>query len=104
MYAIIKVGGFQMRAEEGQTLKVPLMDVGRGDKMELSDVLLINTGESSLVGTPLVEGAKIEAEVVNHSKDNRIRVYKYKRRTKYRRTQGHRQDFTEIKVNKIVTP
>ena len=104
MYAFIKVGGFQMRAEEGQTLQVPLMDVGRGDKLEISDVLLVNTGKSSLVGTPLVEGAIIEAEVVNHSKHGRIRVYKYKRRTKYRRTQGHRQDFTEIKINKIVTP
>jgi large subunit ribosomal protein L21 len=104
MYAIIKVGGFQMRAEEGQTLKVPLQTAGPGEKLEISDVLLVNTGKSSLVGTPLVEGAKIEAEVVEHGKNDRIRVYKYKRRTKYRRTQGHRQGFTEIKVNKIVTP
>jgi large subunit ribosomal protein L21 len=104
VYAIIQVGGMQYRAEEGAVLQVPLQRVEQGQTMDISDVLLVNTGESSLIGTPFVEGAKVEAEVVSHGKQPRIRVYKYKRRTKYRRTRGHRQEFTEIKVNKIMTP
>ena len=66
--------------------------------------MLIHTGEASLVGTPYVDGAKVEAKVLRHEKDEKVLIYKYKRRTKYRRRQGHRQSYTEIQVNKIVTP
>jgi large subunit ribosomal protein L21 len=104
MYAMFQVSGFQFRAEEGDTVQIPRQQVSEGDKLDISDVMLIKREDESLIGTPFVDGAKIEAEVVSHGKGDKIEVYKYKRRTKYRRRQGHRQDFTEIKVNKIVTP
>ncbi|MCK4371803.1 MAG: 50S ribosomal protein L21, partial [candidate division Zixibacteria bacterium] len=65
---------------------------------------LISDGDNSQVGQPFVENAKIEAEVVGRGKADKVIVYKYKRRTKYRRTAGHRQDYSEIKINKIVAP
>lgn len=103
MYAVFQLSGFQYRAEEGAVLQVPLQDSKKGDKIEIPDVLLIQKDDSSQVGTPFVEGAKIEAEILGHGQADKIRVYKFKRRTKYRKTQGHRQDYTEVKINKIVT-
>ena len=104
MYAIFNLSGFQYRGEEGAVLKVPLQTVTDGNKLEISDIMLVETGDSSVVGTPYVEGAKIEAEILRHGKSDKVRVYKYKRRTKYRLNQGHRQDFTEIRIDKIVVP
>jgi len=104
MYAIFNLSGFQYRGEEGAVLKVPLQTVTDGNKLEISDIMLVKTADSSVVGTPYVEGAKIKAEILRHGKNDKVRVYKYKRRTKYRLTQGHRQDFTEIRIDKIVVP
>ena len=104
MYAVFHLSGFQYKGEEGAILKVPLQTVTDGNKLEITDVLLVKTGDSSVVGTPYLEGAKIEAEILRHGKNDKVRVYKYKRRTKYRLTQGHRQDFTEIRIDKIVAP
>lgn len=102
MYAIFQLSGFQYRAEEGAVLQVPLQDGKEGDKIEIPEVLLVQKDDETQIGTPFVDGAKIEAEVVGHGKGDKVLIYKYKRRTKYRRTQGHRQDFTEVKINKIV--
>ncbi|HKK21837.1 MAG TPA: 50S ribosomal protein L21 [candidate division Zixibacteria bacterium] len=104
MYAVMKLSGFQYAVEEGEVLKVPIQQAKAGDKFDITDILLIKQDETSLVGTPFVENAKIEAEVVGHGKADKVLIYKYKRRTKYRRTQGHRQDYSEIKINKIVAP
>lgn len=104
MYAVFQVSGFQYRAEEGQVLQIPLQKAGEGDSIDLTDVLLVQNNDAATVGTPFVEGAKVTAEVLRHAKHDKVEIYKYKRRTKYRRRQGHRQDFTEIKINKIVTP
>ena len=104
MYVVFKVDGFQFRAEEGTLLKVPRQSADKGAKLEIPDVMLVNNGEESLVGTPYVDGAKVQAEVVRHGQEDKVVVFKLKRRTKYRKRQGHRQDFTEIKVSKIVTP
>lgn len=104
MYAMIQLAGFQYRAEEGATLRVPQQKAQVGDKLEIEQVMLVKNNDESLIGTPYVDGAKVEAEVVSHTKGDKILIYKYKRRTKYRRTQGHRQDYTDIKINKIVTP
>ena len=104
MYAVFHLSGFQYKGEEGAILKVPLQTDTDGSKLEITEVMLVKTGDSSVVGTPYVEGAKIEAEILGHGKNDKVRVYKYKRRTKYRLTQGHRQDFTEIRINKIVAP
>ncbi len=104
MYAVFQVSGFQFNAEEGEVLRIPLQKVDKGSKLDLNEILLIKNDDTTLIGNPLVDGAKIEAEVLDHGKDGKITIYKYKRRTKYRLTQGHRQDFSEIKINKIIAP
>lgn len=104
MYAVFQMSGFQYSGEEGSVVKIPLQKAEKGASLDISEVLLVKDKDNVMVGTPLVEGAKIEAEVVSSGKDDKVRVYKFKRRTKYRKTIGHRQDYTEIKINKIVTP
>ncbi len=104
MYAVFQMSGFQYTGEEGKVIKVPLQKTEQGKTLDISEVLLVKDNDNVMVGTPFVEGAKIEAEVLSSGKDDKIRIYKYKRRTKYRKTIGHRQNFTEIKINKIVTP
>ncbi len=104
MYAVFQIAGFQYNAEEGSVIKIPTQQIDKGSKLDIDEVLLIKKDGEVMVGTPFVEGARIEAEVVDHSKGDKIVIYKYKRRTKYRRTQGHRQDYSDIKINKIVTP
>lgn len=104
MYAVFELSGFQYRAEEGSTLKVPQQAVGAGESIEIPDVLLVKDKDNTLIGTPTIEGAKVEAEVLGNVRDDKVVIYKYKRRTKYRRTQGHRQGYAQIKVKKIVAP
>jgi large subunit ribosomal protein L21 len=104
MHAIFQMAGFQYRAEEGSVVRVPLRPINAGDRLEIAEVLLVKDGDTAHIGTPFVPGAKIEAEVVEHSKGEKALSFKYKRRTKYRRTHGHRQDYTDIKINKIIAP
>lgn len=103
MYAVFQIAGFQYSGEEGALLKVPRQKENKGDKIDITEVLLVKDEDKVLVGTPFVEGAKVETEVVGAGKNDKVLIYKYKRRTKYRRTQGHRQDYTQLKINKIVT-
>lgn len=98
-YAIIKSGGKQFRVEEGQQVRVPLMDQEVGSTVEL-DVLLLG-GDESKVGTPTVDGARVAATVVDHGRDTKIIVFKKKRRKQYKRTKGHRQDYTTLKIDSI---
>ena len=102
MYALFNLSGFQFTVQEGETLRVPLQTGNAGDKIDINEVLLIKNNDDAVVGNPYIENAKIQAEVLGHGKDDKVLIYKYKRRTKYRRTQGHRQDYSEIKINKIV--
>ena len=104
MYAVFQIAGFQYNAEEGSVIKIPVQRVDKGSKLDIDEVLLVKVDDKVMVGTPFVQGARIEAEVVDHGKDDKVLIYKYKRRTKYRRTQGHRQDYSDIKINKIITP
>ena len=98
-YAIIKSGGKQFRVEEGQRVRVPLMDKEVGSTVEL-DVLLLG-GDEAKVGTPTVDGARVAATVVDHGRDTKIIVFKKKRRKQYKRTRGHRQDYTTLKIDSI---
>ena len=98
-YAIIRSGGKQFRVEEGQQVRVPLMDKEVGSTVEL-DVLLLS-GDESKVGAPLVDGARVAATVVDHGRDTKIIVFKKKRRKQYKRTKGHRQDYTTLKIDSI---
>ena len=104
MYAVFLIDGFQYRAEEGATIRVPLQSAKAGEKVEIGDILLVKKDDSAIIGTPFVSGAKIQAEVVGLTRGDKLMTFKYKRRTKSRRTRGHKQDYTEIKVTKIVSP
>lgn len=104
MYAVFKLSGYQFSVEEGAIVKVPFQDVEKGSKIDIDDVLLIKDNDNAMIGNPYVDGAKIEAEVLDSGKSDKVRVYKYKRRTKYRRRQGHRQQYSEIKITRIIAP
>ena len=104
MYAVFELSGFQFRAEEGAVLQVPRQAVPEGESFEIPNVLLLRNDDTSLIGTPNVEGASIKAEVVGSTQGDKVTVFKKKRRTKYRLTKGHRQDYSQIKITKIVTP
>ncbi len=101
MYAIIRTGGKQFRAEPGKTIKVPSLDVDEGKKVTFDDVLVVSTEDGIKVGTPAVKGAKVKAEVVRHGLGKKIIVFKWKRRKNYRRKQGHRQKYTEVRIDEI---
>jgi large subunit ribosomal protein L21 len=97
-YAIFTTGGQQYRAEEGVTIKIPLLDAEPGSKVTFDNVLLTSDGKTVETGKPTVKGAKVTAEVVRHGKGKKIRIFRFARRTGYRRHAGHRQDFTEVKI------
>jgi large subunit ribosomal protein L21 len=101
MYAIIEAGGLQYRVAEGDVIRMPLHIATPGETQEFDQVLLVVDGEDAQVGNPTVEGARVEAEVVHQGRDEKVLVFKKKRRTKYRRMRGHRQDFTDLKIGKI---
>ena len=101
MYAVIRSGGKMFKVEEGQSLKVEKLEAETGSEITLDDVLMVRNGDDVKVGTPMLDGSHVTAEVVSHGKHKKIRVIKFKRRKDYRRTQGHRQQFTELKINKI---
>jgi large subunit ribosomal protein L21 len=104
MYAIFKAQGKQFRAEPDVTLRLPSMDAEPGDKVTFEEVLLAERDGEVRVGSPALAGATVAAEIVRHGRDKKIVVYKMKRRKGYRRKQGHRQGFTEIKILDIGFP
>ena len=100
-YAIFQIGGQQFRAEEGDNLQMPLMDADPGSKVTFDQVLLTADGEKVKAGQPMVKGAKVVGEIVQHGKADKIYVFKFKRRKNYRRKTGHRQKFTEVKITNL---
>ena len=101
MYAVIRTGGKQYRVSEGDKLDVESLDAAPGDKIEFPEVLLVRDGDTLEVGTPLVEGAKVTATVLEHGRGEKIRIVKFKRRKQYRRQMGHRQNFTRVEITGI---
>lgn len=102
MYAVIETGGKQYRVQEGDIVRVEKLDVQEGEKVDLSKVLLISNEDGIVVGKPYIDGAKVEATVIEHGKDRKIVIFKYKPKKDYRKKQGHRQPYTKIKIEKIV--
>jgi large subunit ribosomal protein L21 len=102
VYAIIRDRGTQYRVEEGQVLEVALMDAEAGSEVELGEVLLVGGGDQVMVGAPLVAGAKVLARVLGTAKGEKIIVFKYKNKKRYRRRTGHRQQYTSIAISRIV--
>ncbi|MBA3557935.1 MAG: 50S ribosomal protein L21 [Gemmatimonadaceae bacterium] len=100
-YAIIRTGGKQFRAEPGKTLRIPSLAGEAGEKIEFNDILLGSDGDKIQTGVPTLSGAKVTAEIVKHGRGEKIVVFKMKRRKNYARKQGHRQGFTEVRINDI---
>jgi large subunit ribosomal protein L21 len=101
MYAIIRTGGKQYRAEPGKTIRIPSLVGEPGAKVTFSDVVLGADGERVEVGVPTLSGASVTGEIVKHGRGDKIVVFKFKRRKNYARKQGHRQGFTEVRINDI---
>ncbi|MFQ3368505.1 MAG: large subunit ribosomal protein L21 [Methylophilaceae bacterium] len=101
MYAVIKTGGKQFKVTEGDTIKVEKLSTEVGKVFNLNSVLTLVDGDKVTIGTPIVKGASVDATVVSHGKGDKVKIFKMNRRKGYRKSQGHRQTFTEIKIDKI---
>lgn len=101
MFAVIKTGGKQFRAEPGASLRVPSLSAEPGESVVFDEILLASDGSAVKVGAPMVEGASVTAEVVKHGRNKKVIVFKRKRRKNYRKKQGHRQGFTEIRISEV---
>ena len=102
MYAVIKTGGKQYKVEAGATLKVEKLLGDVGSKVVIDKVLMINDGDTTTIGAPLVAGATVSATVISHGRADKVMIFKFRRRKHYRKTQGHRQSFTEIQIGEIL--
>ncbi len=103
IYAIIRSGGKQYRVEEGSIIDVERLEASEGDKVELTDVLLLTDGSRVTVGSATVPGAKVTAEVVGQGRGPKVTVFKYKSKTRQRTKTGHRQPYTRLAIQEIVT-
>lgn len=101
MYAIIRASGRQLRVEPGDTVYVDRMETPAGQRVEIKDVLLVGGDGEPRVGTPTVPGTLVVATVLEQGRDRKVRVFKFKRRKHYRRTRGHRQAYTALRVEAI---
>ncbi|MBL9097782.1 MAG: 50S ribosomal protein L21 [Alphaproteobacteria bacterium] len=101
MFAVIKAQGKQFKVATGDRLTVDRLAGEAGNKIALGEVLMLIDGATTKVGKPTVSGAKVEAEIVEHSRGDKIKVFKKRRRKSYHRTRGHRQDLTTVKITAI---
>lgn len=100
-YAVVRTGGKQVRLVPGEAVRVEKLDGAIGDSVEFSEVLLVSDGEKTNIGTPTVEGAKVVGVITAQGRGPKITIFKKKRRKNYRRKSGHRQDYTEVRVESI---
>ncbi len=98
MYAVIKTGGKQYRVAAGEKLRVEQIAADVGAEVVLDHVLLVSNGDDVTMGTPLVSGASVRAKVIAHGRGDKVRIIKMRRRKHYRKSQGHRQNYTEIEI------
>ena len=101
MYAIIRTGGRQYRAEVGKTLDVERLPYEVNQSFEISDVLLIGDGDSTVIGQPVVDGAAVKVTVTDQYRAKKVIVFKYNQRTNYRRKRGHRHYYTRLRIDDI---
>jgi large subunit ribosomal protein L21 len=102
MYAVIATGGKQYRVSEGAVLRVEKLDAVEGASIEFDRVLLVGDGDSVSVGKPYLDGGRVQATVMSQGKARKVEIVKFRRRKNYRRTKGHRQNFTQVKITGIV--
>jgi large subunit ribosomal protein L21 len=101
MYAVIKTGGKQYRVSAGETLKIESVAGDVGSAIVLDKVLAVSNGETLTAGKPLVAGATVQATIVSHGRHDKVRIFKMRRRKHYQKRQGHRQNYTEIRIDGI---
>jgi large subunit ribosomal protein L21 len=101
MYAVIKTGGKQYRVAPGEKIKIEQIPADVGAQIVLDQVLMVGDGEAVKLGNPLVSGAKVSATVLAHGRGAKVKIFKMRRRKHYQKTQGHRQNYTEIRVDSI---
>jgi large subunit ribosomal protein L21 len=101
MYAVIKTGGKQYRVAPGEKLKIEQIPADVGSQVVLDQVLMVADGDAVTVGQPLVSGAKVSVTVLAHGRHDKVRIFKMRRRKHYQKHQGHRQNYTEIKIDAI---
>ncbi len=101
MYAVIRTGGKQYRVAAGNRIKVEKLPADVGAEFTIEEVLAVGEGETVKLGTPLLAGASVTAKVVSHGRDDKVRIFKLRRRKHYQKHQGHRQSFTEIEITTI---
>ena len=102
MYAVIKSGGKQYRVASGEKFRVEAIAAEVGAAVSFDEVLLVGEGDSIKVGAPLVSGAKVKATVLAHGRGDKVKIFKLRRRKHFQKTQGHRQSYTEVRVDDIV--
>ncbi len=102
MYAVVEIAGQQFKVEKDQKVTVHRLPLEEGDSVDFDKVLLVDNAGSIQVGTPVVESAKVSAEVVKHFRGDKVKVFKKKRRKGYQKLNGHRQDLTQLKITEIV--
>lgn len=101
MHAIIETGGKQFKVSEGDTLFIEKLDVAAGDSLTFDKVLAVLDDGKATFGTPLVEGAKVQASVVKNGRGKKVRIFKYNPKKGYRKRQGHRQPYTKVTIGTI---
>ena len=101
MYAVIKTGGKQYKVAAGEKIKVELLDAEVGAEVTIAQVLAVGNGGELKVGAPLVAGATVSAKVVSHGKHDKVRIFKLRRRKHYKKSQGHRQNYTELEISAV---
>lgn len=101
MYAVFKSGGKQLRVSEGDKVRVEKIEAEQGSSIDFDQVLMVGNGGEVTVGKPLVEGARVTAEVLNQGRERKVRILKFKRRKHHMKRQGHRQWFTEVRITGI---
>jgi large subunit ribosomal protein L21 len=98
MYAVIKTGGKQYRVASGAKLKIEQVSADVGSEIVIDQVLMVADGDKVALGTPLVAGASVKAKIVSHGRGDKVHIFKMRRRKHYRKSQGHRQNYTEIEI------
>lgn len=101
MYAVIKTGGKQYRVEEGQVIRVETLHAETGETVDFSEVLMIANGDDIKIGTPIVEGAKVSGKILEHGRHKKVEIIKFKRRKHHMKRQGHRQNYTAVRIESI---
>ena len=103
MYAVIKSGGKQYRVESGAQVRLESLVADVGSAVSFEEVLLVGNGDKVKVGAPLVSGATVKATVVSHGRGEKVKIFKLRRRKHFQKTQGHRQNYTEVRIDEITS-